>query len=1308
MTVAARRSSIVARSSAARRFAVVERLRRALFSPSKLLTVGALALALSAQSAFAQGTSTITPLPGKTVGTGMLPPGHYRIDDTIDDGGKTIEGELDLSGLFHGNMSYANSSIILNGNSITYSPNNVLKCFTTYADDTSKTYTNWNCNGIPSFTDVEQQLYARFFGFDALDIDRYNEAMGVYIDATQGGLIEINNIGTNDVFLHIAPQKISGKFRKSGTGQLIIQSAVSELFVDTNGNDTWDEGEEAVLDANGNIPKKFFDDANGNGTLDPGESLVLGKDGKLAQKITYSGKTEFEDTLVVDGGQLSVFGDADYKKSVEASGGAFYADYGNHNFNGDILSAGRRTESGMISGDVTLVGAEDKPINVNQNVNVAIGGNLWSFGNVNYDGNIVIQNYRLDKNGSYVDRDDKAFRPFYALAVFTQDLGTGRPTFGDNSQVVIDGVIPDDNMFALYPKEEKEGKRESNAVVYANANCFDVDVLLKNSGVLTYTNVDTNPKDKSINNQFYVTLDEKQTPTVLKWTAGSANIAKALENNNLITRNLTSDSANAQLYLTAAGIQTANSLGEANGYTVVFNNAEGKKFDYAGMTLVDNAFMVVQGDTNFGAKNAGYDPKTATGGSDFRVFGEAYLKTDVAGKEAWNVQGSGMLGFDRDNASATSAPSITADIVQFNSGYVSCLAQDLNASYTASYNKLWAKHIDEGGQDTVEEQKRISQEALKENVHINGSRIWLDTTFNGQYASPNNKTVKLGAINANQIIFDSDTQIWYDGISTKQSGDKMTFDLNAPTIGYKKVSDELTMVYQESTSESGEDTSFYEIDRAADNTKIATVGEIEDLFGRAVLVDAKYELAAAPANGATALTEEGRRAQTATAGTVTVTAKSVGQYAEGQNMSAKERELAGKIDEARVQGGRSTGFYDALYNETDERNVRQTIHNLSLLGYTMLNSQGHFGNPTSSFFGGASISGEAKRGQERQEDWETEENQPEQKSEIAKEQNDYNPTRGLWAAYTHTSVDGEDYKFGGVTTHGYKLRRDGIIGGIRRQIDATTSAGLFFGISMPEVASSARLDAGNQIAGNGYGVVSSSMEMTDFQYAVHFEKVFADAWELAAYVGGGTQAMEWERRADLRDSHSGIYKYKADGSGSTFTGTLYLSYRADVNDALTLRPTIGVDTEHSWLYGFEEKGGLEGSNPGNVALNPYTDMFAQAYRYKKTYYARNTARVGLSLAYSNPRNDMLGANARVFYGVKLGGDDAPELTYYNENYRWENMASHEMGDGSLNVGGGGFMHLNPIKTLTATGDVNAIWYKNAQTFNVTGGVSYRF
>lgn len=830
--------------------------------------------------------------------------------------------------------------------------------------------------------------------------------------------------------------------------------------------------------------------------------------------LTFTGDsgatTKFSGGLFVQGGEVNVATNAIYSGLFQLKNGKFTALNGTQTFNTDVS---------MNQSQMDITSAPESKKTFNLDVYVSEGSTLYSWGNVAYN-----QTVGIDQS----------------LAVFSgvvPGLSSGNTTWGAKSQLNIYG----------------------GSLVYANANCVDVDLVFGGQGgVLHYLNVDKNNADRATSNQFYVTLDEKQTPTVLKWTAGSANIAKALENNNLITHNVISYDASTQLYISTMGLAEANNLGEVNGYTVVFNNAEGKKFDYAGMTLVDNAFMVVQGDTNFGTKT----DKTR---SNFGVFGEAYLKID---KETWEVQGSGMLGFDRDDASATSAPSITANLVHFRSGVVMVSLKDFTSVCIRHLQDI-IDNTDPANLDTwaaIAESQDRAYEEYKSNSHIGGSRIWLDTTFNGQYASENDKTFKLGAINADKITFASDTQIWYDGISTKPSDVKMTFDLNAPTIEYAVVSDELTMEPSKGIS------NFYDITRktierkdAEGNDVPTTVGDIEDLFGRAVLVDAKYELAAAPANDAAALTEEGRRAQRATAGTVTVTAKSVGQYAESQNMSAKERELAGKIDESRLsmQGGKSTEFYDALYNETDESNVRQTIHNLSLLGYTMLNSQGHFGNPTSSFFGGASISGGAKRGQERQEDWAAETNQPEQKSEIAKERNDYNPTRGLWAAYTHTSVDGEDYEFGGVTTHGYKLRRDGIIGGIRRQIDATTSAGLFFGISTPEVASSARLNAGNQIPGNGYGVVSSSMEMTDFQYAVHFEKVFADAWELAAYVGGGTQAMEWERRADLRDSDSGMYKYTADGSGNTFTGTLYLSYRADVNDALTLRPTIGVDTEHS-------------------------------------------------------------------------------------------------------------------------------------------------
>lgn len=632
----------------------------------------------------------------------------------------------------------------------------------------------------------------------------------------------------------------------------------------------------------------------------------------------------------------------------------------------------------------------------------------------------------------------------------------------------------------------------------------------------------------------------------------------------------------------------------------------------------------------------------ANGGDNkFSVWGETYfqLSDDGAAGSLWSVESCGMLGFSRgDETDPTKAPSVTAASVQFNNGY------DYDYNVGDAYDGRTIEQIVTGG-----------------------ARLWIDTTYRDADGNAAQVDRKLGAIHADSIVFGDQMKIWYDGVSSVASDVAMTFELDAKTIKL--------------------DASEYEAGNVTVDQVDATPQDVERLFGAAQLVDATFTQTSADS----------------AAGVVTVRAKNVGDYAAEQGMSGKEQELAQKLDGARVDGGQSSArFYDALYNETDGGKVRQTIHNLSLLGYTMLNSQGHFGNPTSSFFGGASLSGEAKRGQEL--DPNVIDPQPEP-SAIAKQV--YNPKQSVWAAYTHTSVDGDDYDFGGVTMHGYELRRDGIIGGIRRQADATTSAGLFFGLSTPEVESRNALNAYGQIGGNGYGTVGSKMEMTDFQFAGHVDKVLADVWELSLYAGGGTQAMEWERDANL--TNGGYYKYEADGSGNTLTGTIYLAYRANVNDSLVLRPTIGVDSEHSWLYGFAETATVEGQGGAdNVLLDPYTDMFAQAYAYKKTYYNRNTARAGLSFAYSDPRNDLMGLNGRVFYGVKLGGDDAPELSYYSANYQWDNMESHEMGDSSLNVGGGGFMRLNALKTLTATGDVNAIWYKNAQTFNVTGGVNYRF
>jgi len=752
---------------------------------------------------------------------------------------------------------------------------------------------------------------------------------------------------------------------------------------------------------------------------------------------------------------------------------------------------------------------------------------------------------------------------------------------------------------------------------------LQVDLQIDNDGVVLICNADQKIDDEPFKNEYFVTYDEYQTPTILEWEAGRDNIEQALALDNVLNREIT---GNGSLLFSTLGEKFSDEADAANGYTVVLdakNQAQETYdeglFDFSGKTTVGSAFLVVKGGSNYGS---------ATASSQFDVYGESYRLDSVSEKGArWEVRSCGMLGFYRgDETDPTKAPSISAGRVRFHNGLSN--GEDANADLN--------------------------------NFITKGSRIWIDATYrdeNGKIAQVDHK---LGAINAKELIFGSGTEIWYDGVSSVAPNVKMTFELNADAIGI------------------------------GDNVPIAraTDEEISTLFSQALLVDASYKRNDPNSNSM--------------AGTVTVTSRNLADYASDVGMSAEEIKYAQKLDEARLRTEADQAFNDALYNETDASKVTQTIRNLSLLGYDMLNAQGRFGNPTSAFFGGSGVSGEAKRGQEAEEDWDDKET-PKQESVVEKEQNVDPFKRTLWAAYTHTSVEGDDYSFGGIKTHGYKLRRDGVIGGVKRQIDATTSGGLFFGISTPEITSNKEFK-GRLENGASYGYFASSMEMTDFQFAVHVEKVFADVWELAAYVGGGTQAMDWERKVNL--TNGGLYGFDASGSGNTFTATLYLSNRLDVGDRLTLRPTIGVDSEHSWLYGFAENA-IDGESGNGVAVDYYMNMFAQNYAYAKTYYNRNTARVGLSLACDAPAG-FAGLNARIFYGVKLGGDDAPELSYRSDQYYFKDMASHEMGDSSLNVGGVGFMRLNRQKTLTATGDVNAIWYKNAQTFNVTGGVSYRF
>jgi len=541
-----------------------------------------------------------------------------------------------------------------------------------------------------------------------------------------------------------------------------------------------------------------------------------------------------------------------------------------------------------------------------------------------------------------------------------------------------------------------------------------------------------------------------------------------------------------------------------------------------------------------------------------------------------------------------------------------------------------------------------------ENAVLGGARLWLDAGPAGEDASSNRA---LGTFNANTIQLREKTKVWYDRISTPENGAIGSLVLNANKIEI------VNSVYDAEL-----DVEKHEVLREA------TSEDIESIFGGAQLVDLKYD---------------------ASTGTITVGAKSAKDFANAEGLSAKEREYAVILDANRLAINADTPFYDALYNETDNAKVRQTIHNLSIGGYRMLNSYGHFGNPTSSFFGGSIISGEHKRAQDVHDEYDGPARLEEQESAIAKDEEVESRNRTIWGAYTNTFVKGNEYEVDGVSTDGYRFQRHGIVGGVTRQLDDSTTCGLFFGLLNPELSSRGEFQG-------DYGSYGSRMKMNDFQFAGHFEKIVGDFWEIVLYVGGGTQAMDWRR--DLYLAEGGRYCFTADGTGNTMTGTAYLSNRIDLTESATFRPTIGIDSEHSWIFGFNENQTVGGAVDD---VNAYMRQFAQTYSYDQTYFNRNMARAGARFNWDG-KAGFAGVNAQAFYAVKLGGKDAPLVSYRSANYSFENMETHMMGNESFSVGGGGFLNLNREKTLTTTADFNAVWYKNATTQNVTGALSYRF
>ncbi|MBR4104976.1 MAG: autotransporter outer membrane beta-barrel domain-containing protein, partial [Thermoguttaceae bacterium] len=530
----------------------------------------------------------------------------------------------------------------------------------------------------------------------------------------------------------------------------------------------------------------------------------------------------------------------------------------------------------------------------------------------------------------------------------------------------------------------------------------------------------------------------------------------------------------------------------------------------------------------------------------------------------------------------------------------------------------------------------------------------------------------LATLNANEIAFSESNYIWYDDVSCLKGTADMTLNLNAPTI----------KIYTDDTANRFGDSAMLvsDMDPSKGNMYVINGNNPEQTDALKALFDKPLVNATVTLNSSSDSTD----ASAPSGYQVKLNASDVKDFAKNhtsakyyKGMSEDDQKTAADLDALR-HTAQSTDpnalkrhkFFESLYNEDNADKVADTIHNVGLLGFTTPQIFVHYGNPVSPFFAGSAISAASRRGQDENERVVTNDNdkrRAEAESAIEDKEEDAGPTRGVWASYTYTNVEGDSYYDGGIKP-GYDLERSGIIGGVRRQYDATRSGGFFFGLTTPEVGSASSI-------GEGQERMISKMEMTDFQFAGHLEKVIADNWELSLFVGGGMQKMDWERGVEFDGMK---YVYKSTGDGNTLTGTAYLAYRCALDDNWTLRPTIGLDSEHSWLYAFEETGDAGELRDDNTQMI----LLAQPYRFAQTYYNRNLGRVGFTVAYDGDQG-WAGLNGRAFYSTQLGGKPCPMISYSAVTSgevipfaTSERRSTHVMGSDAFSVGGGGYMHLN--------------------------------
>jgi hypothetical protein len=279
---------------------------------------------------------------------------------------------------------------------------------------------------------------------------------------------------------------------------------------------------------------------------------------------------------------------------------------------------------------------------------------------------------------------------------------------------------------------------------------------------------------------------------------------------------------------------------------------------------------------------------------------------------------------------------------------------------------------------------------------------------------------------------------------------------------------------------------------------------------------------------------------------------------------------------------------------------------------------------------------------------------------------------------------------------GYNATRNGAVLGISTSLDSKTVAGLIFGLSNPYMYADGSIPY--YIYYQQYGV--QKVDLTDFQFGGQIQTQLANDWELAFYIGGGSQKGDFLETWDLIYNNQAfpLQRYAGDYRGNTLTSTLALSKVLRINKYSVLRPVVGIDVEHAWYYSFTEVEKLA----DEAVMHQY-----------RTHYGRTMARIGLM---AQTGRDRWGLNGRIFYAGQLGGKDyavarqsptAPDGHVVDPTDIIKTN-SIRLGRDMVTIGTGGHFILNRKKTLVAFTDYNVNLFKYATTQIISAGLQKTF